>query len=133
LDPAYKILTHKIIEDQIRNFIASHNKSEQESIKKQIITTYRKLKSDPTGPSNVPFHENRNPAFIGKIRKIYIGGKERYRLLNICLPEKKIILPLYFSASMRRDFDYDKVNWLEIAEEIYKDFVKENLDKFSQF
>jgi mRNA-degrading endonuclease RelE of RelBE toxin-antitoxin system len=131
LGPSYRVLIHDKVKQQLSSFVTNHPKSLQDSIQKKIITALKKLKSDPTGTANVPFHENKNKMLIGKIRKMHIGGRKNYRLLNLCISEKKTVLPIYISEVKRGDFDYDKVPWQSIAEEIYKDFLDGTTEKFS--
>ena len=132
MGPSYNVLIHEIFKQQILLFVKSQPKSSQAAIEKQIITALNKLKCDPTGPANGNLHENRDPKFIGKIRKIYVGGNERYRLINLCLPEKKIVLPIYMSEVRRGDFDYGKIPWDSAANEIHADFVNGATNNFSK-
>lgn len=115
------------------NGLLDSDASNKDQISKQIITAYEKLKNDPFGKDNATFKENKHPNLVGKIRKIYVGGNCRYRLLNLCLPEKKLVIPVYFSVCMRRDLDYDKIEWQKLALEIYEDFLAGNFNKFRQF
>lgn len=128
--PSYKVLIHEKVKQQLRDFVTSQQKSEQDSIVKQIKTALEKLKNDPLGPSNSLFQESRYPRLCGKIRKIHVGGRERFRLINLCISEKETVLPIYISEVRRSDFDYNKVPWQSIAEEIYKDLIDGNKDKF---
>jgi hypothetical protein len=99
----------------------------------QIITAFRKMKSNPTGGQNGLFHEHRSKMLSGKIHKMYVGGNERYRIMNIVIAgDTRIVLPFYISEVKRKDFNYDTVNWLEIAEFIYAALTSEK-DKFERF
>jgi len=128
---SFSLLIHVRIEAQIRSFVEQLPKSEKDQIVTQIHTAFQKLKSDPTGSQNVLFHENRNPALVGKVRKMYVGGNEGYRLMNLVLTDKAVILPFYMSDVKRSLFNYGSVNW-DIANEIQSDFLSGNIKKFKQ-
>ena len=132
MNHSYNILTHEKVKKQIDDLL-ENEKSKSGQIAKQIITAYEKLKNDPFGKDNVPFHENKRPKLVGKIRKIYVGGNQRYRLMNLCLREEKLVIPIYLSVVMRRDLDYEKIGWQDIAEEIYNDFLQRKIEKFTKF
>lgn len=132
MDLSYKVLTHEKVLQQINAVLAS-DPSNKGQLSNQIVTAYQKLKSNPFGADNVTFKENKHSKLIGKIRKIYVGGNCRYRLLNLCLPDKRIVIPVYFSTCLRKDLDYDKIEWQKLAEEIYEDFRTGNNKKFRIF
>jgi hypothetical protein len=125
LRPTFSVWLHDIVASQIKDVLATAD----DLTEKQVITALQELK-DALGSSNPTFHENNDPGFVGKIHKIYVGGKNRYRLLNICLADQKIVIPFYLSEVPRRSLDYKKINWQEPALEIHNDFVKGRKEKF---
>jgi hypothetical protein len=71
-----------------------------------------------------------NEKLQGAIRKKYVGGREGHRLFYIFNSKENLVLPVYIYVEQRRDIDYKKVPWEEIADEIYKDFINKKYDKF---
>ncbi len=130
---SYKLLIHIGLLERIHAFLDRLPDSEKKSVEKQVITAFNKLASDPVGQQNRTFHENRNPALVGLVRKIYVGGNDGYRLMNLVLPEKKRILPFFMSEVKRSKFDYNKVDWSRMAKEVHHDFISGNPNAFKEW
>jgi len=45
--------------------------------------------------------------------------------MNLVITSKGVVLPFYLSEVKRADFDYEDVDWADIANEIYSDYMNE--------
>lgn len=123
-----ELLVHLIFKDQINSVKSSYPSSKQSQIERQITTVLFKIKDSPN--SGKMMRDVKNEELRGVIRRTYVGGPEGHRFIYIYNGPKNIVLPVLISKEVKRDFDYEKVAWEQIAEEIYNDFIKKKYDKF---
>lgn len=128
---SYVLLLHDIFKNQCYDFVGSFPESQQLKINKQITTSLLQIKSNPS--SYKPLIEVRDKRLQGIIRRIYVGGNQRYRLMYLYFPNKSIIIPIFISEELRKNFDYDQAPWEEYADRIYNDLIDGNDAAFSKY
>jgi len=128
LPPSCELLAHLIFRDQIKKVIRSYPPAKKGQIARQITTVLNKIKDSPNVGKMM--RDLKNEDLKGVIRRTYVGGPERHRFIYIYNGPKNLVLPVFLSKEPKRDFDYDKVPWEEIAEEIYNDFINKKYNKF---
>jgi hypothetical protein len=131
LTPSFSLLFHKNFKQQCDRVIGQYPQANKDLINKQIITALEKIISDPFFQKCLEDLINRRLQCI--IRRIYVGGRGGHRLIYISPPNKPYILPVFISEETRANFDYSKIPWEEIANNIYEDFKNKNYGAFTNW
>lgn len=134
MTPSCNLLKHNLFKQNITDFFKSFPQSDREAIKKQLISTVNKIKTNPLSCARIK--EIKNEGLKGRIRKAYVGGNKRYRLYFIYYrddKDKEIIIPFYLSMQKRADINYNKemIVFLEkLANKVAEDLKNNNHSAF---
>jgi len=118
-----RFIVHESFLRQHKEFVDNHPELEAE-----LLSQYRKAFDDPSAGKpmkRIPLEE-----LQGKVFRLRIGGRQRYRLVYVYSKEHGVILPAWISPVARRDLNYDREPWLEYAQECSRDLAEGNTQKF---
>jgi len=99
----------------------------QQPLNKQL----EKIKADPVR-SGAMMRDIPLAILQGKIFRVWVGGRKGFRLIYFYDSACDVALPIFVSTEPREYFDYERMPWREMADEIYQDFVEGNDKKFKE-
>ena len=121
----YKLLVHRTFKQQAEAFL-ERNPSYWGS----FINQCRKACSDPFRVGK-PLARVGLEALKGRIYRLWVGGRNKYRFIYIVDRAREAILPVFLSREVRGRINYDKIPWEEYANQIYDDYVQNNISAFA--
>jgi hypothetical protein len=99
-------------------------------LQKQLGTALDKIAADPACGKPL----RRAPQRIqGKVYRLHVGGRKGHRLFYLYIQARPCVIPYYLSEQRRSKFDYDDVEWGEIAEAFYDDFTNKRYEEFLNY
>jgi hypothetical protein len=125
---SFSLLIHPLFIKQAHRVVSQYPPTQKESIEKQIATALQEIKSNPF--SQKFLKDIKANRLVGNVRRIYVGGNSEHRLFYCCPSRKTYVLPVFISLERRKDFDYNNVQWEDIANTIYEDLINKNYDVF---
>lgn len=127
---SYNLLFHFSFISQSKEVLNQYPITKQKQVDRQIATALHEIQGNPSSFKALQYITD--PCLIGKIRRCYVGGNNGHRLLYLYPQNSLNIVPVYISLETRNKFDYDKVEWEEIAK-IYDDYINKRYDKFKNW
>lgn len=124
MSPLYRFLVHHIFQEQAETFL-ERNRSYWGS----FINQCRKACADPFNAGKA-LERVAMPELRGRIFRLWVGGRNRYRFIYIVDRPREAVLPVFISLEVRGRLNYDKIPWQEYANQIYNDYMQNITDAF---
>ena len=109
----------------------SFNTVADENCLKSLAKQVEKCQSDPINAGG-GFHIGTVDLYGGSVRKLYIGGRKKYRLIYYVNARLQLVVCLYISEVNRADLDYKSVNCADMVNEIVNDLKNGNSSRFHE-
>lgn len=123
---SYRFIAHREFRKQHEAFVERNP-----DLVKALLTQYKKAMVNPTVGKimhGIPLDE-----LQGRLRILYVGSKKKHRFVYFFFPEQGVVLPAWLSPVPRNKLDYDKLEWLECADEYCDDLMQGNQDAFEDW
>lgn len=123
---SYRFIAHREFRKQHEAFVKDNPR-----LVNALVTQYKKAMVNPAvgkAMRSIPLEELR-----GRVRRLYVGGKKKYRFVYFFFAERQVVLAAWISPMPRTKLDYDKLEWLETAEEYCTDLIEGNVEAFEDW
>ena len=119
---------HVTFQEQMDSFLKTYIETKP-SMWHSFQDQCRKACADPFNVGK-PLERVGRQALIGRIRRLWVGGRSGHRFIYIVHGSQKLIVPIFLSKEIRRDIYYDSLPWAEYADRIYDDLINGNTQAF---
>lgn len=123
---SYNLLVHKSFHEAATETVERFPK-----LTKSLRTAFEKITADPT--KGKAMRDVTNPRLQGVIRRLQVGGRKGHRLIYLHPLKTDLVVPVFLSPVTKPPFEYSKVPWEEMCEEIAEDIRNKRYKNFTNW